>query len=36
MGEKGRARAEGYSWVKVTQQLLDYYEELLAKKGKAV
>lgn len=36
MGENGRARAEGYSWVKVTQQLLDYYEELLARKGKAV
>jgi phosphatidylinositol alpha-mannosyltransferase len=36
MGEKGRARAEGYSWVKVTQQLLDYYRELLARKGRVV
>jgi len=36
MGERGRAQAEGYSWVKVTQQLLDYYRELLAKKGRVV
>jgi len=36
MGERGQARAEGYSWVKVTQQLLDYYRELLARKGRVV
>lgn len=36
MGERGRARAEGYSWVKVAQQLLDYYRELLARKGRVV
>jgi len=36
MGERGRARAEGYSWIKVTQQLLDYYRELLARKGRVV
>lgn len=36
MGEKGRARAEGYSWVKVTQQIVDYYRELLARKGRVV
>jgi phosphatidylinositol alpha-mannosyltransferase len=36
MGERGRERAEGYSWVKVTQQLLDYYRELLARKEKVV
>jgi len=36
MGQKGRARAEGYSWVKVTQQLLDYYRELLARRGRVV
>jgi len=32
MGEKGLTKAEGYSWNRVTQRILDYYQEVLEKK----
>lgn len=31
MGQKGLVKAKNYSWTKVTQQVLDYYHELLEK-----
>jgi phosphatidylinositol alpha-mannosyltransferase len=33
MGHKGQAKAADYSWHKVAQQVLDYYRELLERKG---
>jgi len=34
MGHKGQAKATVYSWQKVAQQVLDYYRELLERKGR--
>lgn len=34
MGHKGQAKATAYSWQKVAQQVLDYYQELLERKGR--
>jgi phosphatidylinositol alpha-mannosyltransferase len=34
MGHKGQAKATAYSWQKVAQQVLDYYRELLERKGR--
>ena len=32
MGERGRAKAPSYSWDKIAQRVLDYYQELLERK----
>jgi len=32
MGERGRAKAPRYSWDKIAQRVLDYYQELLERK----
>ena len=34
MGRQGQVKAKDYSWQKVAQQVLDYYRELLERKGK--
>jgi phosphatidylinositol alpha-mannosyltransferase len=34
MGEKGQARASAYSWDRVAQWILDFYGELLERKGR--
>jgi len=36
MGEKGLARAFTYSWDKVAQEILDFYGELLERKGRSI
>lgn len=36
MGERGQARASAYSWDGVAQRILDFYVELLEKKGKGI
>jgi phosphatidylinositol alpha-mannosyltransferase len=36
MGERGQARAYAYSWDKVAQRILDFYGELLEKKGRGI
>jgi hypothetical protein len=33
MGERGRQRAQQYSWGQVSQQVLSYYERLIYEKG---
>ncbi len=34
MGQRGREKALGYSWPKVTSQIIRYFEEILGQKGK--
>lgn len=34
MGERGQVRAYAYSWDRIAQQILDFYGELLEKKGR--
>ncbi|HID64047.1 MAG TPA: glycosyltransferase family 1 protein [Anaerolineae bacterium] len=36
MGEKGQARASAYSWDRVARRILDFYSELLEKKGRDI
>jgi len=35
MGEQGRRRAQEFSWDRVSQQVLSYYERLLHERGLA-
>jgi len=34
MGQRGRAKAQAYSWHRVSEQVLIYYQELMAQRGR--
>ena len=36
MGERGRLRAQEYSWTRVGQRVLSYYERLLYERGEVL